>query len=135
MSRISEQLFSRGLANVLAVACGGAVGALARYWLSALLYKHLGTAFPWGTLGVNVLGSLLMGMTLVLVEARVVPEPLRLALAVGLLGAFTTFSTFSVDTLVLVQQGALARAALNVLASVALCLLAAGAGIALSRAL
>ena len=121
--------------NVLAVACGGAVGALARYWMSTLVYRHAGSAFPWGTLSVNVLGSLALGVLFVLVQQRELSEAWRLALAVGLLGAFTTFSTFSVDTLVLLEQGALGRAALNVLASVGLCLAAAAGGMALARAL
>ncbi len=119
--------------NVLAVACGGALGALARYWMSSLIYKQLGTAFPWGTLGVNVLGSLIMGMIFALAQQRDLPDPWRLAVAVGLLGAFTTFSTFSVDTLVLLQQGTWVRAGLNVLLSVVLCLLAAGVGMAVVR--
>jgi CrcB protein len=121
--------------NVIAVACGGAVGALARYWMSTLVYRQLGTGFPWGTLSVNVLGSLLMGILFVLAHQRQLPDPWRLALAVGLLGAFTTFSTFSVDTLALVEQGAWLRATLNVLTSVVLCLAAAFAGAALARAL
>ncbi len=120
--------------NLTAVACGGALGALARYWLSGVLYKHLGTGFPWGTLGVNVLGSLAMGVVFVLAQDRGLPDAWRMALAVGLLGAFTTFSTFSIDTLVLLEQGAVARAVMNVLASVALCLAAAVAGVALARA-
>lgn len=121
--------------NVAAVAVGGALGALARYWLAGLLHKSLGAAFPFGTLGVNVLGSLLIGVVFVLVEERGLAEPWRLALAVGLLGAFTTFSTFSLEALVLLEQGAAARAAAYVAASVALCLIAAAAGAWLTRAL
>lgn len=121
--------------NLAAVAAGGALGALGRYWVSGLLYKHMGTWLPYGTLGVNVLGSLLMGVVFVLVQQRGVPDAWRLAVAVGLLGAFTTFSTFSVDTLILLQQGAMARAVLNVIASVALCLTAAAVGMTLGRSL
>jgi CrcB protein len=121
--------------NVLAVACGGALGALGRYWVSGALYKHLGAGFPYGTLGVNVAGSLAMGVLFVLVQERDVPDAWRLALGVGLLGAFTTFSTFSVDTLALVQQGLWLRAALNVVSSVMLCISAAAVGVALGRAL
>lgn len=121
--------------NAAAVAIGGALGALTRYWVSGVLYKQFGTAFPYGTLVVNVLGSLLMGVVFVLVQERGLPEPWRLAVAVGLLGAFTTFSTFSLDALVLVEQGALVRAAVYVLASVMLCLLAAAAGILITRSL
>ena len=121
--------------NVLAVACGGALGALGRYWVSGAMYKHLGAGFPYGTLSVNVAGSLAMGVLFVLVQERDVPDPWRLALGVGLLGAFTTFSTFSVDTLALAQQGLWVRAALNVALSVTLCISAAAVGIALGRAL
>jgi CrcB protein len=121
--------------NVLAVAFGGALGALGRYWVSGAIYKHLGAGFPYGTLAVNVVGSLAMGVVFVLVQERAIPDAWRLALGVGLLGAFTTFSTFSVDTLALVQQGLLLRAAINIVASVTLCLVAAVAGMAVARAL
>ena len=120
--------------EALAVACGGALGALGRYWASGLIYKQFGAGFPYGTLGVNVLGSLAMGALWVMVHDRALPEVWRLAIGVGLLGAFTTFSTFSVDTLILAQQGLWLRAALNVALSVALCLAAAVAGAALARA-
>lgn len=118
--------------NVFAVAIGGATGAVARYWLTSALYKQFGSAFPYGTIGVNVLGSVLMGALFVFIVERPLPEVWRLTLAVGLLGAFTTFSTFSLDTLILIDQGELMRALMNVVLSVSLCLLAvlAGAGIA-----
>ena len=119
--------------NVLAVALGGATGAVARYWMSGALYKHFGSGFPYGTLGVNVLGSLLMGIVFVVVVERPMADVWRLALAVGLLGAFTTFSTFSIDTLILLEQGQTLRALANVFASVVLCLLAVFAGAALAR--
>lgn len=121
--------------NVVAVALGGALGALARYWLSGSVYQHLGSGFPYGTLAVNVLGSLAMGVVFVLVQERGLPEPWRLAVAIGLLGAFTTFSTFSVDTLALLEQGATGRALAYVASSVALCLLAAAGGVWAMRSL
>lgn len=120
--------------NLAAVALGGAVGALARYGLTTAVYRWLGTGFPYGTLCVNVLGSLLLGMVFAAAERTALGEPVRLALGVGLLGAFTTFSTFSMDTLVLLQQGQVMRAGLYVLVSVAVCLVAAGAGMMLVRA-
>ena len=126
---------SNAAINVLAVAAGGATGAVARYWMSAVLYKHFGSGFPYGTLGVNVLGSLLMGILFVVVVDRPMPDVWRLVLGVGMLGAFTTFSTFSVDTLILVEQGQLLRALANVFASVVLCLVAVFAGAALARAM
>ena len=79
------------------------------------------------------LGSLLMGVLFVVLQSRGLPEAWRLTLAVGLLGAFTTFSTFSLDTLALIEQGAVGRAVLYTLASVALCLGAAAVGIAVTR--
>lgn len=121
--------------NVVAVAVGGAAGALARYWVSTLVYRQLGAAFPWGTLTVNVVGSALMGVLYVMVQERSLPDPWRLALAVGLLGAFTTFSTFSVDALALIEQGAVGRAVAYTAASVGLCLLAAAGGIWMTRGL
>ena len=124
--------------NLAAVALGdlnGAAGALLRYGLSTLLYRYLGTGFPYGTLAVNVLGSALMGVVFVLVQERGLPDAWRLAVAVGLLGAFTTFSTFSLDTLVLLDEGALGRAVLNVMLSVFLCLGAAALGMMVARSL
>ena len=125
---------SHAAINVIAVAAGGATGAVVRYWLSTALYRHFGSGFPYGTIGVNVLGSLLMGALFVFVIERPMPDVWRLALAVGLLGAFTTFSTFSLDTLILVEDGELLRALLNIVVSVVLCLAAVFAGVALGRA-
>ena len=125
---------SHAAINVFAVAAGGATGAVVRYWLSTALYRHFGSGFPYGTIGVNILGSLLMGALFVFVIERPMPDVWRLALAVGLLGAFTTFSTFSLDTLILVEDGELLQALLNVVVSVVLCLAAVFAGVALARA-
>ena len=117
-----------------AIAAGGALGALLRYGAMAGAARLLPGAFPWGTLLVNVSGSLLMGAVYVsLLERGVLPAPWRAFLAVGLLGAFTTFSTFSLDALALMAGGAPGRAAVYVLASVVVCLLAAAAGMVLAR--
>ena len=121
---------------VLAIAAGGAIGAVARHFVNLQVSALLGTAFPWGILTVNVAGSFLMG---VLVEVGALAwQPgvaLRAMLTVGLLGAFTTFSTFSVETLNLMESGQLGKAILNVLASVVVCIAAAGIGILLARQL
>ena len=124
------------MSQSLAVAIGGAVGALLRYWASAGTYALLGSGFPYGTLAVNTLGSLLMGLLSVLLLDRtgVGPE-LRAALLVGLLGSFTTFSTFSLETLSLLENGSRLKAAGNVAASLVLCLVAAWAGITAGRKL
>lgn len=101
------------------VAVGGALGAVSRYVVYVLAGLLLGTGFPFGTLIVNIVGSFAMG---VLVEgmalAWTVPEQARLFLTVGILGAFTTFSTFSLDVAVLYERGKLELAAFYVLASV-----------------
>ncbi len=124
------------LIQTLAIAGGGAAGALLRFWISTWVYGRLGRDFPWGTLVVNVAGSLLMGLLYILLVERLTLSPAwRAALLVGLLGAFTTFSTFSLETLNLIEDGALLKALMNVLLSVAMCLLAAWLGILLGRSI
>ena len=118
---------------LLAVAAGGALGSVARYAV-ALLAQRSGATFPYGTLAVNVAGSLLLGCHVRLfAEPRsAVPVVLQLGLTVGLCGGFTTFSTFSVDTLRLLQAGEYGRAGLYVVGSVALSLAATMAGMMLA---
>lgn len=118
----------------LAIAAGGAFGALFRYWMSLGVHRIAGSDFPYGTLSVNVLGSLLMGALYVLFIERMDIDPVwRGALLIGLLGAFTTFSTFSVETLNLIEGGQMARAAINVAASVILCIAACWIGMVAGR--
>ena len=120
--------------QVLAIAGGGAVGAVLRYWLSSGVYTLTGRGFPYGTLVVNVLGSLVMGFLYIwLLERMPGGVALRAFLLVGLLGAFTTFSTFSLETLNLMEAGQIARALLNTLLSVVLCVAAAALGVMLAR--
>ncbi|WP_459863272.1 fluoride efflux transporter CrcB [Endothiovibrio diazotrophicus] len=124
------------LTQTLAIAAGGAVGAVGRFWVSTAVYGWLGRNFPWGTLAVNVAGSLAMGFLYVLLVDRMAgPAEVRAALTVGLLGAFTTFSTFSLETLNLIEAGEPLKAGINVLVSVALCITAAGLGVLLGREL
>lgn len=119
----------------LMVAIGGALGAMARFWVYNALLRWSG-GFPWATLAVNIIGSLLLGLVFVLIADRVVMAPaLRGLIAVGFLGAFTTFSTFSLDALGLIQQGAWGQALGYIAASVLVCLLAAAAGVTLGRLL
>jgi CrcB protein len=115
----------------LAVAIGGALGSVMRFGLSTWVASFAGRAFPYGTLAVNILGCLAMGMLMVWLAER--DATLRLGLTVGLLGGFTTFSAFSAETLTLMSQGAWDRALAYVLASVVLCLGAAWAGASLAR--
>jgi CrcB protein len=122
--------------QVLAIAGGGAVGALLRYWVSSGVYLLAGRGFPYGTLVVNVLGSLLMGFLYIwLLERTLAGAAMRAFVTIGLLGAFTTFSTFSMETLNLMEAGHMGRAILNMLVSVVLCIGAAALGVMLARQL
>lgn len=118
----------------VAIAAGGAFGALFRYWVSVGVHKFAGSAFPYGTLTVNVAGSLLMGALYVLLIERIDINPVwRGALLIGLFGAFTTFSTFSVETLNLFENGESMKAIVNVLASVVFCIAACWVGMVAGR--
>ena len=122
--------------QVLAIAGGGAIGALLRYWVSSGVYLLAGRDFPYGTLVVNVLGSLLMGFLYIwLLERTLGGVAMRAFVLIGLLGAFTTFSTFSMETLNLMEAGHIGRAILNTLMSVVLCIGAAAMGVMLARQL
>ena len=120
---------------LFAIAAGGALGALGRHFVSAAALKWLGAGFPWGTLAVNILGSFAMG---VLIETLALKgsasAELRGFLAVGVLGAFTTFSTFSLDVVVLAQRKELMLAGVYIASSVSLAILALFAGLAAARA-
>lgn len=121
--------------TLLAVGAGGALGALARFGIYNAVHGVFGRHFPYGTLTVNVLGSLAIGFLYVWLFDRLNVGPAWRAFAlIGFLGAFTTFSAFSMETLNLMLQGAWLRSLLNVLLSVTLCILAAAAGLWLARA-
>ncbi len=122
------------MGQVLAIAAGGALGAVMRFWVSSGVYALLGRAFPWGTLAVNVLGSLAMGFLFVfMLERLAVGAEWRAFVLVGFLGAFTTFSTFSIETLTLMQDALYLKAALNAVVSVVACIAAAMLGVILAR--
>mgnify|MGYP000190428498 FL=1 len=121
--------------QILLIGLGGAFGAIGRYGLSSLVYQVTGREFPWGTLVVNVVGSLLMGFLSIWLIERIASSELRALLMVGFLGALTTFSTFSLETLTLIEEGELVRAFANTLASVVVCVAAAWAGVLLARSI
>jgi len=122
--------------RLLAIAGGGAAGAVARYWVSGRVYGWLGTGFPWGTLAVNVAGSFLIGLlAILLIERLPYSAEWRSLLIVGFLGAFTTFSTFSLETLALIEQADYAKALANAVLSVVACLGATWLGVVAGRAL
>jgi CrcB protein len=113
------------------IALGSALGGMARYACSSLIANWVGQGFPWGTLVVNVAGSFVIGFfaTLTGPDGRLLaPADMRQFVMIGLCGGYTTFSSFSLQTLTLVHDGELARAGLNVGASVVLCLLAVWLG-------
>lgn len=122
------------MARFLWICLGGAAGTGARYLLSGWTLKTFGPSFPFGTLAVNVLGSLLLaGLMYVGVETTSLPPALRLALTTGVMGGFTTYSTFSYETMKYLQGGAWGFAVLNVVVTVVGCLAACFAGWAMAR--
>lgn len=107
--------------GAIAVAIGGAIGALARYGVSHAAFKIMGAGFPYGTLCVNVLGSVIMGLLIGVFAHFWQPSPhLKLMIVTGFLGAFTTFSTFSLDVISLYERGEFLSAAAYVAASLVL---------------
>jgi len=120
---------------LLWIAIGGAAGALARYGLSGWVHTRLGESFPWGTLVVNACGCLALGFFLRYVEGTTVSPEARGMVAIGVLGAFTTFSTFSWEAVMLIRDGAWARATAYISTSVLIGLGALFAGVAAAAAL
>ncbi|MDX2503003.1 MAG: fluoride efflux transporter CrcB [Gammaproteobacteria bacterium] len=119
-----------------AIAAGGALGAVMRFWVSGGVYVWLGRDFPYGTLSVNLIGSFIIGIVFVLLTERLtLGAEVRAFVMIGFLGAFTTFSTFSLETLILLQEGLLVKAAANIIASVFLCIIATWGGIILAKSL
>jgi CrcB protein len=120
------------------IALGGALGSVARFACSSLVASSFGQGFPWGTLLVNVSGSFAIGLfaTLTGPDGRyLVPGDLRQFVMIGICGGYTTFSSFSLQTLTLVQDGEMGRAGLNVVYSVVLCLTAVWLGHVAAQAL
>lgn len=118
----------------LAIACGGAVGALLRFLTNNWVNQWFGKPFPYGVLAVNILGSFLIGLLMAYFMGKGMQSTaVARGLVIGVLGAFTTFSTFSLDTFLLLEQGRWLAASANVVANVVLCLLAVWLGMWLAR--
>jgi len=120
--------------QIIAIMLGGSLGAISRYLISTWINNKIDANFPFGTLSVNVVGSFLMGfLAMWLVEKIGLNPLLRLALFVGFLGAFTTFSTFSMETFNLFEEGLALRALLNMLINVSFTVLAVWMGVLLGK--
>ncbi len=118
----------------VAIACGGALGAVSRFVLAAWVQRLSTSSFPWGTLAVNALGSFLMGFLFVyLIERSSLSEVWRFLLTVGFLGSLTTFSTFSLETVRLLQSGAFLWALGNIMLQVFVCLTLTWLGVLIAR--
>ncbi|WP_088328413.1 fluoride efflux transporter CrcB [Lacimicrobium sp. SS2-24] len=123
---------TNSLTLYMVIGLGGAMGACLRYFISQLALQWFGKGFPFGTLAVNILGSCLLGIVYGLIESEYVgAHPWRTFLSIGFIGALTTFSTFSLDTLLLLQQGSWLKAGTNILLNLLCCLMAAWLGIKL----
>ena len=120
--------------NVLLVMAGGAIGSLARYLVGTLTLRTLGPDYPWGTLAVNLIGGLLMGLLASTLARAGGNEQTRLLIGVGLLGGFTTFSAFSLDVATLIERGQLGVALAYALTSVIGSVIALFGGLYLARA-
>lgn len=121
--------------NGFMIAIGGACGALMRYLVSQFVAQQAGNTFPWGTMSVNLLGSLIIGILAGLSSGIIMKEPVRLLLVVGFLGAFTTFSTFSLENMHLLRDGHIKYAVMNILLSNGGGLMLAGLGFVCVRVL
>jgi CrcB protein len=107
----------------LLIGLGGAIGSISRYVLSRMVYYSAGESFPYGTLAVNIIGCFLIGLLMSVMQERLVTSPnYRYLLVIGLLGGFTTFSSFSYETFELMRMGSITASLFNILYTVAGCL-------------
>lgn len=121
--------------QLAAVALGGALGAVVRHLISVQMKAQFGDAFPWGTLTVNLSGCFLMGMLFPLLNRAAIPDSIRLFMLTGLLGALTTFSTYGLESVRLIQKGSVDTALYNILLNNAAGILLIFAGVALGQIL
>lgn len=128
----------QGFVNILAVAAGGAIGAVSRYGINRLFHQLnpiSPTAFPWWTLTANLVGCFLAGVLYVGFDAKIASPTVKLAVMVGFLGALTTFSTYCLESLVLIEHKRYTAAGMNVVMSVVLGLIGVGIGLAVGKKL
>lgn len=124
------------MSEIIYIAIAGSLGALGRYYLGGLSHRLLGDSFPYGTLIVNVIGSFIIGFVMqASLSTDLIPRPLRMAIIIGFLGAFTTFSAFSYETLGYIEDGTWLIAGINILVNVVPSIIAAFSGVLLGRAL
>lgn len=122
------------LKTIAFIALGGALGAVLRFLSQAMVHEFFGRGFPYGTLFVNVSGSLLIGVaTVIMIEKYELNSIWHLAVIVGVLGSFTTFSTFSIETFALFEQGEMFKALINITTNVVLCIAAVWFGIWMTK--
>jgi CrcB protein len=120
--------------NLLAIGCGGFCGAISRFLVSEFIYSRFSTIMPYGTLTVNLGGSIVLGIVAQIgLSGNLLSDTAKSFIGIGFLGAFTTFSTFSVQTLELFESGSPGKACANILLNVALCLLGAWSGFTIGR--
>ena len=120
--------------KILAIALGGALGSVLRVWVSTSVYNRFPSNFPWGTISVNAIGSFLIGLLFIVIQQRFDDsEILRGVIIIGMLGGFTTFSTFSLETILLLETGFWAKALVNIIGSVSICVFSAFVGMGLGR--
>ena len=120
--------------NYLMIFAGGGIGACIRYFLSGFVHRFLPAAFPFGTITVNITGCFIIGVLMSIFEKDILSgQFLRLFLITGILGGFTTFSSFSYETVDMIRSNALSHAALNVIFSIVSCLVSTGSGIYAAR--
>lgn len=124
------------MVNIVLVFLGGGIGAAARYWLSGIVYQKMNTDFPYGTLTVNAIGCLLIGILMTAMEERFLAQPsLRVFLTIGILGGFTTFSSFSFETIALLRDGEILYALVNIFTSLFVCLFGTWVGMQIGKLL